>query len=79
MFLARARTSRMFRVICYYPSYAKRFRDVLDAVMVGKGPLPRDWRNYIAIMVRTYALFFFFFFPPSGTRSSCIAYWNAGC
>lgn len=51
-FLKRARTSRMFRIMCFYPRYARRFRESLDCMLYGPGPLPLEWRSYIAIMVR---------------------------
>eukprot|EP01136_Pigoraptor_vietnamica_P034938 Opistho-1_new@99481 len=49
-FLHDGRVSHMIRIMAYHPSFLGDFLETHHFVMRGDGPIPLDWRNYIAIM-----------------------------
>lgn len=49
-FIASGRFSNVFRLMIYFPSFLERFFATFHRAMRLQGPLPRHWRNYIAIM-----------------------------
>lgn len=49
-FIANGRFSHVYRLMIYFPSYMQRHAQTFNQVMRYQGPLPRSWRNYIAIM-----------------------------
>jgi hypothetical protein len=49
-FISNGRFSNVFRLMIYFPSFLERFFATFNRTMRLPGPLPRHWRNYIAIM-----------------------------
>lgn len=39
------------RILCWYPELLKINLDTKQCIMIDSGPLPLDWRFFIAIMV----------------------------
>lgn len=52
-FLSAGRVSSVTAVMSIHPQYLEWFLRTEFYVMQGEGPLPFDWRHYIAIMVRS--------------------------
>lgn len=52
-FLRTGRISHIVRVLAWHPSYLKSFRQNIAFTMTNDGPLPLNWRNYIALMAAT--------------------------
>jgi len=50
LFLQTGRVSHLHRVLAIHPSYFERFNAAFNFLMNEPGPLPLDWRNYIAIL-----------------------------
>jgi len=50
LFLQTGRVSHLHRVIAIHPSYFEKFNAAFNFLMNEPGPLPLDWRNYIAIL-----------------------------
>lgn len=44
------------QVIGYHPSYLEHFLKIQTFILQGDGPLPYDYRHYLAIMVSEYEL-----------------------
>lgn len=50
------------QVIGYHPSYLENFLKIQTFIMQGDGPLPYDYRHYLAIIVsKRYVCYNFFF------------------
>ncbi|KAI3649805.1 hypothetical protein MP228_005437 [Amoeboaphelidium protococcarum] len=49
-FLTNGRLSNVYRVLVYFPDYLEKFMASFNQILRLQGPLPRSWRNYIAIM-----------------------------
>ncbi|KAF9429227.1 Sestrin-1 [Entomortierella beljakovae] len=49
-FLNYGRTSNLFRVMAFFPSFWERFESSQNCMMNGPGPIPKPWRCYVAIM-----------------------------
>lgn len=49
-YLSKGRISNLFRIMCFFPTYAKIYEELYQFAMFGSGPLPLFWRNYIALM-----------------------------
>lgn len=45
------RISNLNRVLLWYPEILKRMTGVMQALLQDEGPLPLDWRYFIAIIV----------------------------
>ena len=50
-FLHNNRLEHMVQVMGYHPKYLESFLKAQDTMLRGDGPLPYDYRHYIAIMV----------------------------
>eukprot|EP01129_Flabellula_baltica_P014592 TRINITY_DN7022_c0_g1_i1.p1 TRINITY_DN7022_c0_g1~~TRINITY_DN7022_c0_g1_i1.p1 ORF type:complete len:731 (-),score=112.34 TRINITY_DN7022_c0_g1_i1:54-2204(-) len=50
LFRVTGRISNLDFCLAQHPSYFKRFHTTLNYIMRAPGPVPYDWRNYIAIM-----------------------------
>jgi sestrin len=50
LFLQTGRVSHLHRLLAIHPSYFERFYAAFNFLMNESGPLPLDWRNYIAIL-----------------------------
>jgi len=50
--LPQGRASHAYRLMCLFPSFARQYQMVYETLLYGPGPLPYDWRLYLAIMVR---------------------------
>lgn len=50
-FLQAGRVSHLNRVMALHPSYFERYYTTYNFIMRESGPLPFEWRNYIAILV----------------------------
>jgi len=46
------RITNIERVLMWYPENLRKITDVMHLIMQGEGPLPLDWRYYIAIIVK---------------------------
>jgi len=55
-FLLSGRVSNVTCLIAFHPQYLESFLRTEYFMFKGEGPLPFDWRCYIAIMVREYQL-----------------------
>lgn len=44
------------QVIGYHPSYLEHFLKIQTFIMHGDGPLPYDYRHYLAIIVSVYII-----------------------
>ena len=51
-FLHNNRLEHITQVIGYHPQYLESFLKTQQYLLRGDGPLPYDYRHYIAIMVR---------------------------
>lgn len=51
-FLSLGRVDHLAMVMALHPSYLSCFLRTQHALFELDGPLPRDWRHYISIMVR---------------------------
>ncbi|KAI1296181.1 Sestrin-1 [Mortierella claussenii] len=49
-FLNYGRTSNLFRVLAFFPSFWEKFESAQTCMMNGPGPIPKPWRCYVAIM-----------------------------
>lgn len=49
-FVLNGRLSHVYRLMAYFPSYLEAFMQTFNQVLRLPAPLPRAWRNYIAIM-----------------------------
>ena len=47
----QGRASHAYQLMCLFPSFAKKYQKLYEMLMYGDGPLPYDWRVYVAIMV----------------------------
>lgn len=56
------------QVIGYHPSYLEHFLKIQTFIMQGDGPLPYDYRHYLAIMVSNLLLIFLFYFKVGCLR-----------
>jgi len=52
-FLHNNRLEHMIQVMGYHPHYLESFLKTQQYLLRGDGPLPYDYRHYIAIMVST--------------------------
>lgn len=50
------------QVIGYHPSYLEHFLKIQTFIMQGDGPLPYDYRHYLAIMVSILQITFVVYF-----------------
>jgi len=50
-FLSTGRVSSVTAVLSIHPQYLELFSRTEFYMMQGEGPLPFDWRHYIAVMV----------------------------
>jgi len=48
----QGRASHAYRLMSLFPSFARQYQMVYETLLYGPGPLPYDWRLYLAIMVR---------------------------
>lgn len=48
------------QVIGYHPSYLEQFLKIQTFIIYGDGPLPFDYRHYLAIMVSSTYIYLFF-------------------
>ena len=53
------RITNMDRVLMWYPEYLRKITRVMHHVMQAEGPLPLDWRYFLAIIVTPAHLFDF--------------------
>lgn len=53
-FLLSGRVTNVNSLIAFHPQYLECFLRTEYFMFKGEGPLPFDWRCYIAIMVRDY-------------------------
>ncbi|KAF9081016.1 Sestrin-1, partial [Mortierella sp. AD031] len=44
------RTSNLFRIMAFFPSFWEKFESSQTCMMNGPGPIPKPWRCYVAIM-----------------------------
>ncbi|KAG0197977.1 Sestrin-1 [Mortierella sp. GBA30] len=49
-FLNYGRTSNLFRIMAFFPSFWEKFESSQSCMMNGTGPIPKPWRCYVAIM-----------------------------
>ncbi|KAF8981784.1 Sestrin-1 [Entomortierella lignicola] len=49
-FLNYGRTSNLFRILAFFPSFWEKFENAQNCMMNGPGPIPKPWRCYVAIM-----------------------------
>ncbi|KAG0055439.1 Sestrin-1 [Gryganskiella cystojenkinii] len=49
-FLNYGRTSNLFRILAFFPSFWEKFESSQTCMMNGPGPIPKPWRCYVAIM-----------------------------
>ena len=56
-FLLSGRVSNMTSLISFHPQYLECFLKTEYFMFKGEGPLPFDWRCYIAIMVGVVVVF----------------------
>ncbi|KAG0364235.1 Sestrin-1 [Gamsiella multidivaricata] len=49
-FLHYGRTSNLFRIMAFFPSFWEKFENSQQIMMNGPGPIPKPWRCYVAIM-----------------------------
>ncbi|KAF9177481.1 Sestrin-1 [Haplosporangium sp. Z 767] len=49
-FLNYGRTSNLFRIMAFFPSFWEKFESSQSCMMNGPGPIPKPWRCYVAIM-----------------------------
>ncbi|ORZ12104.1 PA26 p53-induced protein-domain-containing protein [Lobosporangium transversale] len=49
-FLNYGRTSNLFRILAFFPSFWEKFESSQNCMMNGPGPIPKPWRCYVAIM-----------------------------
>ncbi|KAF9168863.1 Sestrin-1 [Mortierella sp. AD011] len=49
-FLNYGRTSNLFRIMAFFPSFWEKFENSQSCMMNGPGPIPKPWRCYVAIM-----------------------------
>ncbi|KAI8594892.1 PA26 p53-induced protein-domain-containing protein [Dissophora ornata] len=49
-FLNYGRTSNLFRIMAFFPSFWEKFENSQTCMMNGPGPIPKPWRCYVAIM-----------------------------
>ncbi|KAG0297963.1 Sestrin-1 [Dissophora globulifera] len=49
-FLNYGRTSNLFRIMAFFPSFWEKFEKSQTCMMNGPGPIPKPWRCYVAIM-----------------------------
>ncbi|KAF0693706.1 Aste57867_15346 [Aphanomyces stellatus] len=49
-FLQSGRISHLTRLLGWHTPYLKLHRGLITAIMLSDGPLPLEWRNYIALM-----------------------------
>lgn len=65
-FLQNNRLDHVTQVMGYHPLYLDIFLKTQNFILRGDGPLPYDYRHFIAIMVsRTFLLLLWFFVVPS--------------
>ena len=57
-FLHNNRLEHMVQVMGYHPQYLEAFLKTQQYMLRGDGPLPYDYRHYIAIMVSQSFYFF---------------------
>jgi len=50
LFLQTARVSHLHRVLALHPTYLEKYQATFNFIMRDSGPLPLDWRNYLAIL-----------------------------
>ena len=55
-FLQNNRLEHVFQVMAYHPIYLEHFLRAHHHVLYGDGPLPFNYRHYIAIMVSSYTI-----------------------
>lgn len=44
------RTSNLFRIMAFFPTFWEKFESSQTCMMNGPGPIPKPWRCYVAIM-----------------------------
>jgi hypothetical protein len=49
---SQGRASHAYQLMCLFPSFAKKYQRLYETLLYAEGPLPYDWRVYLAIMVR---------------------------
>ncbi|KDO30595.1 hypothetical protein SPRG_04495 [Saprolegnia parasitica CBS 223.65] len=49
-FLQGGRVSHLTRMLAWHKPYLQLFRSSITSIMLNDGPLPLEWRNYIALM-----------------------------
>ncbi|ETV94131.1 hypothetical protein H310_12136 [Aphanomyces invadans] len=49
-FLQSGRVSHLTRMLAWHTPYLKLHRSLISSIMLSDGPLPLEWRNYIALM-----------------------------
>ena len=65
----QGRASHAYQLMCLFPSFAKKYQKIYETLIYGDGPLPYDWRLYVAIMVRVGPLDAVVFVSFAGRRS----------
>lgn len=53
-FMDQIELDHVSQVIGYHPSYLEHFLKIQTFIMQGDGPLPYDYRHYLAIIVSIY-------------------------